>query len=171
MVDTAKIEDLYREHRLQLLSFITRIVHSPDNAEDILHDSFERILVYMGKYCLEEVNLRSFVFKTARNCAINWIKKNGKFYLPVEVVDENPHYRMVHRRIETPPLDEIMVPFLAGVTEGYRIVFFMKNVSSLSTAQIAQHLGVSERTVRRRVSRVNEFLKSNYTLSDFSDVA
>ncbi len=171
MVDISRIEDLYRENRRRLLTFISRITQAPDYAEDILHDSFERILLYMARYDLKEVNLRAFVFKTARNCSINWLKRNSRIHLPIEVVDEHPHYQMVHERIESPPLTEIMVPYLAGVGEGCRTVFFMKNISALSTSQIAERLGVSERTVRRRVRRVNQFLKTNYALSDFSDVA
>ena len=70
-------KELYILHRQRLLSLIQSKVHDSQKAEDLLHDSFEKIETCCESGCVCE-QPRSYLFRTALNTVMDFFKLRKK---------------------------------------------------------------------------------------------
>ena len=72
-------DDLMRRHGDSLLWYLYGIVHDYQDAEDMMIESFARIMV--KKPWISEGCFKAYLFKTARNLTIRHLKKTSKYEL------------------------------------------------------------------------------------------
>ncbi len=78
-------------HKDGVYSFLLNILnYNRDDANQILSDSFVKLWEYLQINPVD--NMKSFIYTTAHNLAVNHIKKNQKNTL---LVDDNLHYNTV----------------------------------------------------------------------------
>ena len=76
----------------KLLNFVNKIIGDLDNSKDIVQDTF--LACYQNIDRIEEPYLLSWLYKTAHNKAINFVKKNKRFIfgeIPEQIDDNNDH--------------------------------------------------------------------------------
>lgn len=69
-----KLEQLYKDNKLQYLKRYTRITGSEAIAEDIIHDSFERAMRYYPAYDSDQEIERWFSI-ILRNAYLDWLQQ------------------------------------------------------------------------------------------------
>ena len=75
----------------KLLNYVNKIVGDIDNSKDIVQDTF--LACFINLKSLDENYLLPWLYKTAHNKAINFIKKEKKFVhgeIPTLIDDTNP---------------------------------------------------------------------------------
>ena len=159
MISEKRLREIYGLYKKELFIYISRMVNSPETAEDILHDSFESLIRYSGKYPLEDVNLRSFLYKTAHNLTINLVKKEKRVTrLPVDDVMELKSPDNATADVELMELNGKIHELIDSLDPVSRSIFIMRKELKLDLVHIAENLDISERTVRRKLNGLLEYL-------------
>ncbi len=158
MEQNRMIEHLYLQHRKSLYKFIFKYVHNQHTAEELLHDTYIKLIEYGNKYTLQNINLKSLLFTIGKQLSLNYIKRNNKFdFIPVESFEQSHH----HVNIQTPPepinLEDELAPIMNNLSPMFQTLFIMKFIKKLKNNEISQCQGVSERTIRRRMKQLKEY--------------
>ncbi|HLT92345.1 MAG TPA: sigma-70 family RNA polymerase sigma factor [Woeseiaceae bacterium] len=139
-----------------LCRYLERFVGSPEMAEDLAHDAFLR--VYTAPDFDEIRSPRGYLFRTARNLALNFATRHGLARTePMRevacLVDEDTSVE--HQAITEEELDLLCVA-IARLSPQRRKVLTLRIFYDYSCQQIADRLGVSLRTVHRDLARALE---------------
>jgi RNA polymerase sigma-70 factor (ECF subfamily) len=159
MISQEKITEIYELYGKELISYIYRFVKSQETAEDILHDCFVNLMRYTLQHEVREGSLRAFLYKTAHNLSLNQLKKQGRsqpFPLGEEMVrDDTPDFT---RRLENEELGRTMERIIDLMEPEWKSIFLMRKISGMTYGEISKNLGISDRTVKRRMRDIIDFL-------------
>jgi RNA polymerase sigma-70 factor (ECF subfamily) len=162
---TNTAEALYNRHAPGLLSLCMRYCGKLEDAEDVLHDGFIKIIQKIDTFKQrEEGSLEGWMKRIMVNTALNHLRDHSKEKM---FVDIEP---MVERLNE--PDDEHWLENLAGkmtveevmgllleLPSGYRTVFNLYAIESYSHKEIAGMLSISENTSKSQLSKARVMLK------------
>lgn len=83
--DNADSQGLWEDFRGRLLSFVSRRVKQPADAEDVVQEIFVHIHRNLSTV-RDEARLPAWVFKVARNAIVDYFRKNAR---PTEALAED----------------------------------------------------------------------------------
>lgn len=168
MISEKRLLEIYSLYKKEIFFYIFRMTSSQETAEDIAHDCFESLIKYSDKYPLEDVNLRSFLYKTAHNLTINYLKRENR-YQKVEIEESMTIDKLSDTtgNVELDELNNKIYEFLQSIDEVSRSIFIMKKELKMDLIDIAEKLNISERTVRRKMNRLLEQLADTLKKSGF----
>ena len=146
----------FTEFRSALMRLVGRIV-GPNSIEDIVQETFIRSYEASRKQTINHP--RSFMWKTAKNLALNHLQNaNNKLttnvadfgdpdvYLPTEVVEAELEFESRERFL-------IFCRAVQRLPLQCRRVFILKKVYGLPQKEIAARLEISESTVEKQVAK------------------
>jgi RNA polymerase sigma-70 factor, ECF subfamily len=163
---TDSFVELFAESRQALHRYIRRFVRSGETAKEIAQEAFLR--TYRERKSV--ITLRAFLFSTARNLAANEIRHRrtverdalaGTDELPVAGQYESPESgflrdercRLVQQAIDRLPPQ-------------CRAAFTLRVFHEYSYKEVADHLGISVKTVEKHISRgmreTNRYIRVRY---------
>lgn len=168
MTDERLLKEIYERYARELISYIYGFVRVRETAEDILHDAFVKLIKYSRDYSLDERNIRAFLYKTARNLCIDDSRKNRK--KQESRLEENIEYagaRDDQESVEYKELRQYVDRLVDEKDPVSRSVYIMRTELSLPYEEIAKNLGISERTVKRKMRAMIEYLADSLEKSGF----
>ena len=155
--DRAALGRLYDEYADRMLALARRLLRSPREAEDLVHDVFIEVWRHAAEYSPERGSARAWLVVRLRSRAIDRLKSVG--YSRVMCVEgealertvtsqqpppSSPRYdfegERVRRAVETLPPDQ-------------RAVLELSYFEGLSLAETAERLGVPLGTIKSRLAR------------------
>ncbi len=170
MFGKEKINDLYKNLNKELFIYIFKYTNSQEVSEDILHDCFVNFIKYSEKNEIKEESVRAFLYKTAHNLCINYLKRSRKIMF--SRIDDSPGINIsksdnILEEIHADDLNNKIYEILDDIDEVSRSIFIMKKELGMNLADIAGNCNISERTVRRKLVKVmnhlaNELKKTGY---------
>lgn len=148
-VDRQKIvfDDLYQEYYSRVLAYLRFRVGSPEVAEDLVSQVFERALKHLnGLHAPEAVG--SWLFRIAHNCATDYFRRQRPLASLDTLVDSN-HPRQASPEEALVAHEERLHLFalLERLPEREREVIGLKFVACLHNREIARVLHIPEGTV------------------------
>jgi len=159
MIDNRTLSEIYDKHARELFVYIYGFVRSRETAEDILHDAFVRLMRFSSNHPLDESNIRAFLYKIARNLCIDHVRKNRKKQeSPLHDNIEYTGLRTVQEDLEYNDLRQRVAELVDKKDPISRSVFIMRTELSLTYEEIAKNLGISERTAKRKMKSMLEYL-------------
>jgi len=160
--DQAAFLELYDRYRQPIFRFAYRLLGEVDIAEDVTHDCFLSLIRKPENFRPERAPLRTYLFAAARNLALKHFRISGR-ETGLDEVSEEPH---IPPRQE--PLRKLLDEELA--TEVRRAIFSLSPLQrealilfeyeGLSLSEIAEITGVDVGTIKGRLYRARERLKS-----------
>jgi RNA polymerase sigma-70 factor (ECF subfamily) len=152
---------LFHKYRASLYRYLTGLVSSPDDAAELVQESYARLLQHDNVAQLEAVS-RTYLFQIATNLARDHFRRRmtrragAHFDVDdVEIADERggPEHSMVWEQT----IDSIKqgIKELSPMT---RRVFLLSRFRDKTYPQIAVLLGISTRTVERKMCEAMEHL-------------
>lgn len=144
-----------------LVYFASGIIHDKEEAEDIVVECFEKLMV--KKMDFESLpNIRSFLYIATRNACYNYFRslkvdersQKELMYLHDPVRENNDH-----ALIESEVLNSILAEIEELPTQ-CRQIFKLLYLKQMDTRAIADQLGLSIKTVRNQKSRAIQLLQS-----------
>ena len=171
--DAAAFAELVTRHEKPLWCFLRRSTHDDAAAEDLLQETFMRV-IHSASSWRAEAKFSSWLYTIARNLCVDHARKR-KHGRPVSL-DGHAH----RDRESSPPLREQLPgqdlgaermaqnrelaarleQAIAALPDAQREVFLMREVAGLPFAEIAQVIGASEPTVKSRMRYALERLRS-----------
>jgi RNA polymerase sigma-70 factor (ECF subfamily) len=152
---------LFQKYRSSLFRYLTGLVTSPEDAAELVQESYARLLQHEDVTQLEAVS-RTYLFQIATNLARDHYRRRATrrsgAHLDVddlEIADERagPEYNLVW--------DTTIDSIKGGIKElptMTRRIFLLSRFRGKTYPQIALLLGVSTRTVERKMSEAMQVL-------------
>lgn len=152
--DTAAVEQLWREYRAQLLSFIRQRVTDPPLAEDLLQEVFVKIQAKLPALA-EPAHLRAWLYQIARNAIIDSHRTHRRFEeLPKDLAATDDQDQRVLRE-----LAQCMSPLVDRLPYNYRNALRLSELEGLPLKVVAERQGLSLSGAKSRVQRGRKQLK------------
>lgn len=158
--DNAARRELYDRYAGRLLALCLRYAGDRASAEDLMHDAFLKIYGAFDHFSYRGPgSLRAWMERVTVNVALEWLRTRKKFDL--RTLDEG---RALPDIAEPEPADVARVPreklleFVSELPEGYRAVFNLYCVEGFSHRDIAQMLGINEKSSSSQLFRARALL-------------
>jgi RNA polymerase sigma-70 factor (ECF subfamily) len=182
--DFEAFESLVSLYERRIYGLALRIVRQQQDAEEVVQQTFLSVVEHLSEF-REEARFSIWLMRIATNHALLLLRKRSR-QRTVQLVDDygdNEDYRDVPRPEfiaqwrETPEqiasqreTREMLNQALDELDEKYRLVFVLRDVEGLSTAETAESLGISEANVKVRLLRARLMLRERLT-RHFADEA
>jgi len=163
--NTAALSRLMTAERSSLLRFAARLV-GWTAAEDITQSLYVRVQRIDDDPPI--ANKRSYLFRLARNLAVDHIRGEGRYNAMFEAGVDTSDIRCPEPIVEARLLDREKLELIAAAIERMplrcRQVFVLVKFDELSVAETAQRLGISEDMVRKHIRHALQLC--HHALSD-----
>lgn len=159
--DRAKLALLFNKYRMELYRYIRGLAASVEDVQDIIQETYMRVMRHTENLHIDPV-ARAYLFRTATNIAHEYYRRRTvrryKDHVSLEdvQVDAECHspevlylWQEAHDRLKAE---------LSVMPRELREVVQLKRFERKTYSEIAETLGVSTRTVERRMVRALEFL-------------
>lgn len=152
--DRQAMRRLYERYKGYAMSIGLRYIPDGDDVEDVVQDSFVKILTSMKQFNYRgEGSLGAWIGKIVANKAIDFVKKNEHICFTGTIPDipnEEPELERI------PP--EALTTMIAQLPAGYRLVLNLYVFEHCSHKEIAQRLGIRENSSTSQLSRAKLML-------------
>lgn len=158
--DKLAYKELYERYAGQMLGVCMRYLgNDKDTAEDLLHDGFLKLFNSFDKFTWRGTgSLRAWMERIFINVALQYLRKNDVINRssPLDSVPEiyeepNPS------DIDTIPQD-VLMQFIKELPTGYRTVFNLYVFEEKSHKEIADMLGINEKSSASQLTRAKAAL-------------
>ena len=170
--DDAAFAELVRRYRGQITNYVYRLVSDYDTAVDLAQETFMRVFRAADRY-QSSYAFSTYIYRIATNLAISELRKRKRhrlvsltgFFQSREAGEEDSEFDPADLR---PLADATLVEderraavarAIATLPEKYRVPLVLRDVEERSYDEIARILGMSEGTVKSRISRARSFLR------------
>jgi RNA polymerase sigma-70 factor, ECF subfamily len=154
------VEDLFRQHKAQLLKYVRNFV-GDEEANDVLQDVFISFLKQKREEKIRTADELAWLYRSCHNRAIDYIRRGKKLthfseekFDRIEAPSENPKAKAWHELRGT--LLELALRF-DKKGEGVLLLHMLEE--GKSKLLIAETMEISDRHLRRRVSQLFQFLQ------------
>lgn len=161
--DNAAIKKLYDTWSGYLFALCRRYISDKDIAEDILQESFMKIISSVGSFEWKgEGSLKAWMSRITVNEALQYLRKQKKCSF-VEYTDNLPDTD------EAPDPDvrgipqQVIMDKIRGLSDGYRTIFNLYVFEGKSHKEIADMLGITESTSASQYHRARKILAKELT--------
>ncbi len=165
--ETESFALLVRRYSGPLFRYLLRMVGRPDEAEDLVQESFLRAYLSLATYN-DAYRFSTWLFRIATNLTLNRLKAEQRVVslealrarpdsAPLELEDGHEDCRP-ERRAEQAELSQAVQECLESLPEAYRSVLALRYIADLSYEEIADCTGLPLNTVRSRLHRGRERL-------------
>ncbi len=174
--DFEAFEALVARYERRVYGLALRIVRHRQDAEEVVQQTFLSVIEHLAGF-REEASFYTWLMRIATNHALALLRKRSNratVALRDDIASDEgeglprPEFiaqwretpdEIAHRREVRKVLDEA----LDGLDEKYRLVFLLRDVEGLSTAETAEALGISEANVKVRLLRARLMLREKLT--------
>ncbi|HUF10185.1 MAG TPA: RNA polymerase sigma factor [Rhodothermales bacterium] len=161
--DTALFEILMRRHNQRMYRMARAILRVDDEVEDVLQQAYFNAYQHLDQFSGES-QFSTWLTRIVLNEALGRRRKRAPLFAEGEEVMLN----LVDNKIRDPEqqaasseLRSVLESEVSSLPDSFRVVFIMRDVEGLSTAETATCLGVSEDLVKTRLHRARTMLRDN----------
>jgi RNA polymerase sigma-70 factor (ECF subfamily) len=147
---------LYEENYKRMLAICMRYAADPDEAVDMLHDGFFKILTHLAHY-EPNTSLNAWMNRIMVNTCIDHYRyKKKRMTTDIDGMTElSDHF---HNPLDSISIEEIMRA-VQHLSETYRAVFNLYIIDGFSHREIAEILNITESTSRSNLVKARQKLK------------
>jgi RNA polymerase sigma-70 factor, ECF subfamily len=162
--DAGAFDAIYASYRPRLYSFLVRLTRRPDVAEDLLEETWLRLVASASRLS-DDTSLAAWLFTVARNLYTSWCRHRAvdeariaepPASWPVPSPGESPFESAA--RSET---EGRLERALARLGDREREALLLVAVESLSPSEAAAVVGVAPEALRKRLQRARERLAAS----------
>lgn len=156
--DEAAFESLYMKYAAQLRKYSEMIVKDPDNAYEIVQDTF--VSVWMKRHSLDRDRpVRNYLLRAVHNNSLLFIRKeNSRRIREFNMVPEDTVFMPDETESRHYDVDDL-IPAVDNLPEQSRKVFKMSYIEEMSNLDIASELSISVRTVESILYKARKRLR------------
>jgi RNA polymerase sigma-70 factor (ECF subfamily) len=161
---TALFEILMRRYNERVYRVARAIVRNEGEAEDVMQQAYVNAYANLRQFA-GKARFSTWLTRIAINESLSRVRRRDQ-YEPfdddlsnVEPFMAEPSSHDPERQAFTGELRTLLEWAIDGLPDGAREVFVLREVEGLSTAEVAESLGVSEDVVKTRLSRAKTTLR------------
>ena len=149
-----KLERILAENLPGLFGFLRGMSLSKDEAEDVIQETCEKIIKNVST--AEVINLKAYMYKTARNITLNEFRRTKNKNTALEVLRINYEVIQPNFPEKTYEAEQELQQVLDAINTlppKCRQVFILKHVEQLPYREIADKMGISVGTVEKHLAK------------------
>jgi RNA polymerase sigma factor, sigma-70 family len=152
----------YDEYAGRILTVCIRYCRDIDTAQDLMQDTFIQAYNNFDKFSNRGVgSLRAWLEKIAVNTCLQYLRKKDLLRDSKDISnlskDENLVSEMLDEKISTIP-EKILLKFIGELPNGYRTIFNLYVFEEYSHKEIANMLGINEKSSSSQFYRAKTLL-------------
>lgn len=153
------IETYYRDHRDELLAFVSSRLGGAVEAEDIVQNVFVRLLT--TDKMITEITLPALTYTIARNLISDYYRRRNTYEeFEHYIKRSSDDYSSMESVISAKELTELLERGLARVPENCREIYRMHIYGGMKVGEISQTLGEGYKSVEHRLGAARKALRS-----------
>ena len=167
--DGRAFEQIVLQTERAVYNLALSIVKKKEDAEDVTQETYLRLWRAASEIKLES-SLKLYILRTARNLALDLIRKNSKRdeidtvildtegEFEIDIADDSPDSRPDEsylRKIEK----EVVRRSIEELPAAAREIIVLRDIEGLSYTEIADMLGIAEGTLKSKLFRARERLR------------
>jgi len=153
-VAQAALVEMYRRYSSRIYSYCRKIVGDDHIAEDMLQETFMKLLEASRKKSNIE-NIFGYLLIIARNHCLNYKRDNTVMFDELQ----DMHLTTSENTFETKELVHLITMSLELLPEHYREAFVLREYNGLSYAEVGETVGQPVNVVKVRIHRAKEKLR------------
>jgi RNA polymerase sigma factor (sigma-70 family) len=150
----ALMKRLYSEHNQALIRFLMTRVDSEQEAQDVAHEAYVRMLQLDARGAVSY--LSAYLFKTAANIAIDRIRRTQtgqRVHQAVSHALGETAFSTPEHEIASQQELELIARYLEELPPKCRQAFYLHRIQEMSLDDVARELGVTKRMVHHYLLR------------------
>lgn len=164
-----KLVELYR-NKIQRLGY--RMLMNKPDTEDIVQETFIRVYLNLNSYD-ENQKFSTWIYRICKNACIDLLRKRKPilsldspledghtYYQKLPIAEDSPEFIALRSEIK-----EQIHHALTRLPEKYRVVINLYYLEELSMQEISEELDIPVTTVKTRIHRGRELLKSKWKMN------
>ena len=157
--DRTAQQKLYEKYAPKMYGVCFRYVCHREIAQDLLHDGFLKIFGSFDKFTWRgEGSLRAWMERVMVNVALQYLRKNDVMSQSMALEDAPETYEEPDAsEVEAIP-QQVLMHFVEELPAGYRTVFNLYTFEDKSHKEIAQLLGINEKSSASQLFRAKTVL-------------
>lgn len=159
--DQLALEEIFHKYYDGLCRFTLSLTHSRDDVEDLVQDIFVKIWIRRALWS-PKGSISAYLFKAARNQSLNFLKSKKANSISIFADEESLPVEEKEDLIdEITGKDAITAAgeAIQKLPERCRLIFTLNRQEGLTYSEIADVLGISEKTVENQVSHALKTLR------------
>jgi RNA polymerase sigma-70 factor (ECF subfamily) len=156
--DRRAFEALYDRYWQSLYDAAYKRLANREQSEDVLQDVFARLWVRRTQLAIQHI--AAYLFSSVRYEVIHYLNRHRTaphFYQPFEVVVMETH--TADEQLMVKDLLELVYAYAETLPEKRKQVFLLHVKNKLSTKEIAEQLGINQKTVQNQLGTALKGLK------------
>ena len=160
MGDNTARKELYDCYAARLLAVCMRYTGDRSEAEDVMHDAFLKIFGAFDRFSYRGAgSLRAWLERIAVNTALEWLRgRNRLRKLPLDEGRALPDVAGPDASKVAEVPREVLMRFVGELPDGYRTVFNLYCIDEYSHREIAEMLGINEKSSSSQLFRARALL-------------
>lgn len=157
--DKRKFVILYEKYRCFMMTVAVSILKDNYLAEDAVHEAFIKVAKNIEKIGnVDEIQTKRYLVSIVKSTAIDMYRKRNRqqeneiIFEPEQIENEKITF------LENDEENEIL-EVIYNLSDKYREIFLLRYSSGLEYSEIANVLGITESTVRQRISRGKKIME------------
>ncbi len=154
--EDGSLDELYRRFSPRLFGICIRYSKSKEEAEDLLHDGFIRILHHLNEF-RHEGSFEGWLKRIMVTTAINHYRKHHGKIVASEMVTREEDSDYSNNVLEQMAAKDI-IQLIDELPDGYRIVFNLYVIEGYKHREIAEILDITESTSKSQFMKARKVL-------------
>lgn len=165
--ETAAYGQLVDRYQGKLFNFAFQIVGNADDAKDVAQDAFIKVLEALPRL-KPDLNFSAYLYKTARNLAIDEITKRKRFGSSeaLETKEEPGIHADPQRSVFLEEQKDQARAAVESMPENFRMALSLKELAGLSYDEISEVTGIPTNTLGKLLSRARLKFKQEFRMSE-----
>ena len=160
--DERALEEIFRAHYAAMASFVYRYVQARDIAEELVQDVFFKLWAKRAQ--LSDIDaLRTYLFRAARNTALNWLRRQ-KLERKWQEEEASAYEPEAPESADDESTEQELTAAVRAAIDRLpprcREVFLLSRDGGLTYAEIARALEISIKTVETQMGRALKSLRA-----------
>ncbi|XDD52099.1 RNA polymerase sigma factor [Leptospira sp. WS92.C1] len=153
---------LYEENYRTVYHFLLKISGDPEIAEDLTQETFLKVFTFYLKFDPERGSFHTWACSIAKNLYFKHYNKQKKEFGSLSIgdlisdIEVNPE---IPENLEKAFLEKAIKDSVESLPEPEKSIILLKEIKRQTLKETAQALGISERTVSRRLISAIALLK------------
>lgn len=158
--DKPAFEELFLRHHRKLYLFLFRLLHSKEDAEEIVQDSFLKVWERREDF-IESYPFEAFIFQIAKNAFLNLQRKrvNRRVFENHLAFFSEQHSSETENYVLYQETKAILRVIMDKLPPKRKEIFLLRRIDGLSRTEIAEKLGISVMTVDNQLLKANRYMK------------
>ncbi len=162
---------VHADYRPRIVRYLARLV-GPTEAEDLAQLVFIKVSAGLSDF-RGDASIRTWIYRIARNVALDWLRSTSRVAARQKgMIEADSDQHLIEEEEPSPGPDEMLARrdmqqclgrIVQDLPASYRDILTMRDVDGLSSADVAEELGLSLAAVKIRLHRARERLRETIT--------